>query len=280
MTPDLDSVTLAGGKLTADLADAITTVTVDYGTDAVAQLVIGCSDSASALTGTPLLIPGRVLTWRGEPWETAGRTTTRGSDNTTVHEFTCRSQLARRLRRRYKASAEKKVSPSQWVTRRVASAGGQVICQPSSKQSTIAQTSGRDRQSELDVIANLAGDLEWSWVEWGNRVIFGSRHWAWQTGPTGRLWQVTWQSNPSTDALSSEITADDDDTDNYVSGTLDLPYEYGSQLRPWDRIRMTGFGPTSDVLVDQVQITADGSSPVAVQFSQPRPPAKKSGSSS
>ncbi len=280
MKPDLDTVTLAGTKLKADLTDAITSVGVDYGTGTVAQLNIGVADSAKALSGSALLRPGTALTWRGDPWEVAGRTTTRGSDDLMTHQFTCRSTLARKLRRRYKASAEKKVSPSEWVTGRVTAVGGRATCQASSKQSTIAQTSGSERQSELDVIANLASDLEWSWVEWGNRILFGSRHWAWQTGPTGRLWAVTWKSKESTDALSSEVTYDDDDTENYLSGSLEVPYGYGWQMRTWDRIRLVGFGATATVLVEQVQITADGTTPVRVQFAQPRPPSKKAGSSS
>lgn len=278
-SPDLDTVTLAGGRLKADLTDAITEVTVDYSTGSVAQLVIAAADVA-AITGSALMRPGTTLTWQDDPWQVGGRTTTRSSDNTVLHRFTARSTLARGLRKTYKASAETKVSPSQWVTRRVLQAGGRATCQPSSRQSTIAQTSGRDRQSTLDVIANLASDLEWSWTEWGGRLLFGSRHWAWQTGPTGRLWAVTWGKDESTDALSSEVTVDDDDTENYVTIALELPYRYGKRIRPWDRIQLTGFGTEATMLVEQVSVTADGTTGVRVQASQPRPPAKKAGSSS
>lgn len=278
-TPDLTTVTLAGSKLTADLSDAITTVTVEYGTGTVAQLVLTVVDSAKALAGSPLLTPGTAMTWQQDRWQVAGRTSSRGSDDTLLHTFTARSTLARGLRRRYQASAEKKVSPSQWVTRRVAKAGGQAVCQASAKQGTIAQPSGSDRQSDLDVIANLASDLEWTWVEWGGRLFFGHRHWAWQTAPTGRTWPVTWGVDPSTDALASEFTWDDDDTENAISGSVDLPNGYGTLIRPWDRLLLTGFGAVATVLVEQVSITADGTSPVQVQVAQPRPPAKKAGSS-
>ena len=278
-SPDLDTVTLAGGRLKADLTDAITEVTIDYSTGSVAQLVIAAADVA-AITGSALMRPGTTLTWQDDPWQVGGRTTIRGSDNTVLHRFTARSTLARGLRKTYKASAETKVSPSQWVARRVLQAGGRATCQPSSRQSTIAQTSGRDRQSTLDVIANLASDLEWSWTEWGGRLLFGSRYWAWQTGPTGRSWAVTWGKDEATDALSSEVTVDDDDTENYVTIALELPYRYGKRIRPWDRIQLNGFGVEATVLVEQVSITADGTTPVRVEASQPRPPAKKAGSSS
>lgn len=278
-TPDLTAVTLASGTLTADVADAVTEVTLDYGTDTVAQLTITVTDPKAALPRS-LTTPGTALTWQGEPWQIAARSSAYGSDATLLRTFTARSTLARALRRRYKASAEKKVSPTDWVTRRVIQASGRATCQPSAKQGTIAQPSGRDRQSDLDVIANLASDLQWSWVEWGGRLFFGSRHWAWQTGPTGRTWPVTWRRDDTTDALTADLTEDDDDTDNYLTGSLELPYRFGKKVRPWDRLQTAGLGVPGLLLVEQVQITADGTSNVRIQVAQPRPPAKKAGSSS
>jgi hypothetical protein len=277
--PDLDAITLAGGKLTADIVDAVTEVKIDYSTDTVAQLTLTVSDAKAVLPAV-LLTAGTALTWLGEPWQVAARSSVYGSDATLLRTFTARSALARALRRRYKATVEKKVSPSQWVTGRATTAGGRVTCQASAKQSTIAQPSGRDRQSDLDVIANLASDLQWSWVEWDGRLFFGSRHWAWQTGPTGRSWPVTWIRDETTDVLSADLAVDDDDTDNAVTGTLELPYRFGRKVRPWDRLQPTGLGVSGLLLVEQVSITADGASPVQVQVSQPRPPAKKAGSSS
>jgi hypothetical protein len=278
--PNFDTITLAGTRLTADLTDAVTSIQVEYGTGTVAQLTLAVTDSAKALAGSPLLAPGTAMTWQGDRWQVAGRSSTRGSDDTLTHTFTARSALARSLRRRYQASAEKRVSPSEWVTRRVAKAGGQAVCQASAKQGTIAQSSGKDRQSDLDVIANLGSDQEWTWVEWGGRLYFGHRHWAWSTNPTGRSWSVTWGVDPATDALGSDLAWDDDDTENAIAGTVDLPNAYGSLIRPWDRLVVAGFGPLATVLVEQVSITVDGTSPVQVQVAQPRPPAKKAGSSS
>lgn len=276
---DLDTVTLAGKRLSADLTAAITGLTVEYGTDAVAQLTLTCTDSGP-LASSRLLVPDTTVTWLDDPWEIGGRTTTWGDDNTIVHEIVCRSTLARRLRRTYKASAEQRVSPSQWVTRRVTAAHGRAVCQPSSKRGTIAQTSGDNRQSTLDVIANLASDLGWSWVESGSRLLFGSRYWAWRNAPSGqKTYAITWGRDDRTDALSAELGVDDDDTETAASGTITVPYELGRRLRPWDLLDAAGFGRDSGTwLVEKLTITADGSTPVTVDVSQPLPPAKKAGS--
>ena len=281
MTLDTDSLRLAGSKLTADISDVLTALTLDTGTGSVAQLTITASDDKGVITGTALATPGTAVLWRGDTWQVGARTTERSSSNTTLHTFDCRSTLARMLRRTFKASAERKVSPTEWITRRVATAGGIAICQPSSKQGTIAQTSGDQRQSELDVISSLCSDQGWEWVEWAGRLWCGSRHWAWQGGATGqRMWAVTWGADPATDAISSQITVDDDDTDNVRSGSIAVPYDFGVRIRPWDRISLAGHGVDNGIyLVEKVQFTADSTSPISVEVAQPHRPVKKSGSS-
>lgn len=282
MRLDSTSLTISGAKVTADLEQVLTGLTLDAGAGSVAQLVITASDVAGTIAKTALMTTGTTVTWQGEPWQVGGRATERGSDNTVIHEFTCRSTLARRLRATYKASAEKKVSPSQWVTRRVAAAGGVAICQPSSKQGTIAQTSGDNRESELDVIANLAGDLDWTWVEWGGRLWFGSRYWAWQGNATGqRTWPITWAADPASDAISSSLAVDDDDVESRASGSITVPYGLGVRMRPWDRISLAGHGRDNGIyLVEKVTFSADTSSPISVDVAVPNQPSKKSGSSS
>lgn len=282
MNLDTDSLRLAGAKISADISDVLTGLTLDSGSDSVAQLTITASDDKGVISATPLANPGTAVLWRGDTWQVGARTTARGNDNTILHTFDCRSTLARRLRKTYKASAERKVSPSEWVTRRVATAGGVAVCQPSSKQGTIAQTSGDQRQSELDVISSLASDAGWTWVEWAGRLWFGSRHWAWQGNATGqRLWPVTWGTDPASDALATELTVDDDDTDNAATGTITIPYDFGVTMRPWDRISLTGHGVDNGIwLIEKVAFTADSTTPITVDVSQPHRPAKKSGSAS
>ena len=282
MKLDSTSLTISGGKVSADLEQVLTGLTLDAGAGSVAQLVVTASDVNGIIAKSGLMSTGTTVTWQGQPWQVGGRATERGSDNSVIHEFTCRSTLARKLRRTYKASAEKKVSPSQWVTRRVAAAGGTAICQPSSKQGTIAQTSGDRRESELDVIANLAGDLDWTWVEWGGRLWFGSRYWAWQGNAAGqRTWPVTWGKDPASDAIASSLAVDDDDIESRVSGSITVPYRLGVKMRPWDRISLAGHGRDNGMyLVEKVTFSADTSTPISIDVAVPNRPSKKSGSSS
>jgi len=281
MTVDTATLRLGSARLGADIEQVLTGLTLDASSDSVAQLTVTASDDNGIIAASNLAATGTALTWMGQAWQVAAITTRWGEDNTIGHSFDCRSALARRLRRTYKASAEKKVSPSQWVTGRVTAAGGIAICQPSSKQGTIAQSSGSDRQSELDVIANLASDLDWSWCEWGGRLWFGSRYWAWSGNATGqRLWPVTRGTSPASDAISVEATIDSDTTDNLATGTVTVPYGYGVKVRPWDRVRLAGYGQRDGVwLVDAISVTADGFSPVSLTIAQPHLPAKKKGSS-
>lgn len=280
--PDTAALRLSGTKLTADLDAAITGITVQSSEGSVANLSVTSADPAGVLMKSAFAKTGTTVTWYDDTWQVAGLTTRWGSDNTIEHSIDCRSSLARQLRKRYRASVEKKVSPSEWVARRVRSAGGVAVCQPSSRQATIAQTSGAQRQSELDVIADLASQAEWSWVEWGGRLWFGSRHWAWSGNASGqRLWPVTRASNPASDHIEAEISQDDDDTANRASGTVTVPYGYGVRIRPWDRLQLSGYGNRDGIyLVDQVSIEADLVRPIQLGISRPRPPAKKSGSAS
>lgn len=280
MSLSLDRLVVRGGRVRADVASAVTALTVDASAGTVAQLTIDLDDGG-VLASSGLADVGGTVTWDGDPWQVAASTTTWSAEATVAHRVDCRSRLARALRRTYRASAERQVSPSDWVARRVAAAGGVAVCQPSAKRSTIAQTSGDERQSELDVIESLASDLGWTWVEFGGRLLFGSAHWAWTTGPAGqKTWPATWRRNPATDVQSAEITADDDDTETIATGTATLPGSVGDRVRPWDLLRLTGFGNRDgNYLVTGVSRSADPATPTSVQLAQPRRESTKAGSS-
>ena len=275
---DTETLAIAGRSASAGLADVLVSMTLDASAGSVAQLSITAKDEGSVLSS--LATTGAAVTWQGQAWMVGAVTRSRGSDNVVLVTMECRSTLAKKLRRIYRASAEAKVSPSEWVARRVKSAGGLAACQPSSRQSTIAQMGGNDRQSVLDVIASLAGDLGWDWCETGGRLIFGSRYWAWTGVPAGqKSWPVTWATSPASDALSIEVTSDDDDTDNARSGTIVVPYASGVRMQPWDRVRLAGSGVDDGMyLIDSLSVTADLVTPVSIQVSRPRQPAKKAGS--
>jgi hypothetical protein len=144
----------------------------------------------------------------------------------------------------------------------------------------IGQGGKQDRQSVLDVITDLASELEWAWVEHGNTLYFGDPYWALTGGPRLPMWPVTWKKNPRSDALEMQVNLSDDDTESRGTLDLSLPHGYGRRLRPWHRIQLSDAGRYSGTwLVQSVSYLDDDVSTVDVSCVLPRKPAKKGGSS-
>lgn len=273
--PQVDKLTLPGQRQ-ALLAELVTEIAVEYGTDQVAELTVTIADPENKITKAATGMVGTTLTFDGGRWQ-IGAVEAALTEWGTLLTIRARDPLAKKLRVTYKTSAEKKVSPGDWVKGRVKAAGGTAVVQPSSKRATIAQSKN---QSVLDVIGDLAGELEWSWTSYAGQLVFGSRYAAWQ-GKVGALptWRVTWQANPNTDALVASWTESDDNTDNRAELDLELPYGYGAQIRPWHRITAALPGATGTWLVETVSITHDGTTPVQITATQPKKPSPKAGSS-
>lgn len=279
-TPKVDRLRVAGKKLKAELAEVVIELTADYAIDSLGELRVVAADPAQRLVKTPLANFNTQVTLDDEKWSVGAFEAAFSGDELSTVTIAARSPLARRLRRRYKVSDTKKVSPSQWVTARVKAAGGKAVCQTSNKELDISQRGGNQRQSELDVIGNLASELDWSWAEHSNTFYFGSRHWAWKGGAGTPTWRVTWKTVEATDALSMSWTVSDDNAEDFANLDLELPYQAGQRLRPWHRIQLRGAGVADGIwLVDSVAVTHDGVSSVAVTASQPRKPSPKKGSS-
>lgn len=253
---------------------------VSYAVESVAELAITVVDERRRLEsgqfaslGTEIRLAGHETRWRVGAIEAEYRSALR--------TFRARSSLAQGLRKTFGSRVEQKVSPTEWVARKVKEVGGTTVAQKSNKRLAIAQSGGDEPQSVLDVIGSLAGELEWRWVEVDGVMFFGHPHWAWQGGAGTPTFRVTWADDPRTDALELSPSLSDDDL--ALGGTLDLslPYTQGARLRPWHRLELRGVGPYDGTwLVDSVEITEDGVSPVRVTAQIPRQPRKRKGSDS
>jgi hypothetical protein len=278
--PRADVVRIAGKKVAAQVADLVTDLTLDFTPGQVAELSLTVADPTGRLDNSPLAALGTTVTMTDDPtgsWEVGSIDAVYAAGITWTYR--CRSKLAKNLRTRFKAGAEVKVSPTDWVTRRVKEAGGKTVAQPSSKRVAIGQGGKQDRQSVLDVITDLASELEWAWVEHGGTFYFGDPYWALQGGTRLPTWPVTWKSNVRSDALAMSVNLSDDDTESRGTLELSLPNVYGRRLRPWHRVRLADAGRYSGVwLVDSVSYRDDDYSAVDVSCSLPRKPAKKGGS--
>jgi len=273
------NLSLLNADLTASVAQLIDSVRFDAATESVAQLTLVSHDPELALAKSKLADIGSTVKWQfgglTSLWDISTVDVEAADARVTI---AARSTLAKRLRRRVKVRSARDVSPSQWVRRVVEGAGGNAVVQKSNVRGEISQGDG---VTEWDMIADLAGDLGWSWVEWGGVVLFGSRHWAWSGGAKTPLWSATWGDSPKTDALDVSMSQTDDDPDNSAVGTVVLPWNRGVQLQPWHSLQLSGLGRWDGVyLVESVSATTDGISAVEVQVSQPRPPAPDTGTKS
>ena len=278
--PRADVVRIAGQKVAAQVADVVTDISLDFQVGTVAELSISVADPTGRLDGSPLAALGTTVTMTDDPagsWEVGSIDAVYSAGITWTYR--CRSKLAKNLRAKFKTGAEIKVSPTDWVSRRVKEAGGKVIAQPSQKRVAIGQGGKQDRQSVLDVIGDLASEMEWGWAEYGGTFYFGDAYWALTGGPRLPTWPVTWKSNPASDALSISVNLSDDDTESRGSLDLILPHDYGRRLRPWHRVQLQDAGRYSGTwLVNSVSYRDDDVSSVDVSCSLPRKPSKKGGS--
>jgi hypothetical protein len=273
--PKIDKLILPGTSF-ADLSDVVSAITVDYGTDQVAELNVVIVDPGHKVTKSPIADVGSVIIFDGDRWQVGSieAALTEWGSQVTIR---CRDPLAKKLRATYRTSAEKKVAPSTWVSQRVRTAGGRALIQQSSSRGTISQSKS---QSVLDVIGDLASELDWSWTSHGDHFFFASRHYAW-SGQLGQsAWTVTWKTDPASDALNATWTDSDDNTVNRREMELEVTYDAGYRMRPWQRINSTIPGASGYWLIESVSITHDGTTPVTVNATRPKPPSPKAGSSS
>lgn len=277
--PSADLVRISGGKIRADVSELVTSIDLDYSVGQVCELTIGVIDPIGLLDNTPLAAVGSTVTVTGSAgeWEVGAVDADYGPG--ILWSYRCRSKIARQLRKRYKAGTEREVAPSEWVARRVKEVGGRAVTQKSAKRLAIGQAGKEDAQSSLDVIEELASQLEWAWVERDGVLYFGDPYWAYTGDAKTATYPVTWKTDERTDALSLSASFSDDDTE--LAGTLDvtLPYLAGQRIRPWDRLRVSDVGRYNGTwLVESVSYPLDNVGPVNVQTTRPRKPRKKGGS--
>jgi hypothetical protein len=278
--PRADRVRIQSRKIRADLTEFITGINYDFSPEQVAELEIVAIDPTGRLARSPLAELGtevRMTDDTAARWSVGSIEATYGAGIT--WSYRCRSLLAKELRQTFKMGAEVKVSPSEWVTRRVRAAGGQAVTQPSTKRIAIGQGGKDDAQSSLDIITDLASELEWSWVEHSNTLFFGHPYWAWQGNTRLPMYPLTWKKNPRSDAIELRVNLSDDDVVNRGNLDVIVPAEYGRRLRPWNRLRVDVPGRYSGVwLIESVTFADDDVSTVDVSCILPRRPRKKGGS--
>lgn len=276
-TPDLSVLRVAGEKLKANVADAVTDLAVSWSVGTVAELSIALVDPDGRLARKDIVATGTKIVWGDSKWTVGSvdrdytgwgvRTTTRA-----------RSRLAKALRDAKRTKAEKNRTPAEWIGARVKDAGGTATVQTSPKWKVITQDND---QTTLDAIAAVASESNMAWVEFDERMYVGTPWWAYQGGPGLPTWPLTWQRKDGSDVVDLSTVLSDDDREQSGVLTVTVPQPLGTRLRPWHRIRLTGTNGDDDGLwlVTSVDVTVDGTTPVTVQAHRPRKTSPQAGSS-
>lgn len=268
MSLDVTSLRIAGSTNVADVLAVLTAMDLDASAGEVPQLTLTVSDDAGTLLRRPgILSTGAAVQWRGRDWQVASIATRAGDDNTIRHEFAARAPLARALRSKTDPGIRQGISPSAWVAAKVKGA----VTQPSNPRKVIGQRGGKRAQRTLDVIADLASDLDWSWCVRDGLLLFASRKWVLDTGPAPtKFWDLRFDAEG---LLDLDLAIDEDDDVNRASGSVRLAYDAGIDIQPWDRIRLTGAGRYDGPwLVEAVKASGDTTEPVELDLAWPRKP--------
>lgn len=273
---DLGAVLLGDGTSLADISGAVSGLTVSWAANTVAELRVELVDRNRALADHSLLALGTSVQWAGGAWEVGSVERTYAAWGLAL-AVGCRSALAKALRLAAdRTRTDRNCTPQSWITRRVAELGGSAVVEAGASRRTIVQRRG---QSVLDVMAALASDTETEWVEFDGTIYVGTAWWAFQGGPGLPMWSVSWLGGGvEAVALSGAVSADD--LTQGASASVTVPWELGSQVRPWHRLHLSGAGEPLDGawLVGDVSLDVLGESPVVLSLSRPLQSAPKVGS--
>lgn len=271
-SPNVGKLVLPGVGSTR-LSEIVTDISVEYSIGEVAELTITLADVGSSLPAKEFL--GARVRFDSEQWR-VGAVDCDNTEAGSILTVRARDPLAQGLRKSYKTSVQKNLAPQAFIGSRVAPFGGKAVVQSGAKRSTIDQ----DKDSTvLDAIDSVCSDLGWVWCSYGGTMFAGARYAFWRNKIPGvRQWRVTWKTNPRTDALAMTCFYSDDNTDSAGELELELPYEYGSQLRPLDTVRVNADNAEGVWLVESVSITHDDVSNVSVRCTIPLRTRAKAGS--
>lgn len=276
MSMDLSGFTMTSGESLTDVGQLVTGVSVNWAPGTVAELRIEVVDPQGQLQDHGLLELGTTLTWGDATWQVGSvdRTFTGYGLLTTI---SARSQLAKNLRLTSGTGALKKISPAEWIRRKVKTAGGTAICEAGARKRTIVQKKG---VSVLDVITSLASTTGVEWVEIDGTMVVGTPWWAYSGGPSLPMWAVTWKQDPATDAMSLTASVTEDDKANGASCSISLPASRARDIRPWHLVDLSGAGELLDGtwLVGEVTLDLGSTAPVSLSLTRPLKSAPKKGS--
>ena len=254
---------------------------LELSTSEMSQLDFVLSDPDFSLLASGALGLGTRIDFGDIPLEVAAAEV--GGDSTPTLAVTLRSAGIMALKRKKGALVVSDTSPTDFAQREAESVGLGFVGEPSAALPQIARTAepGEEPESSWDVITNLANELGYITFEAKGVLYFGKPTWL-IANAGGAVYTVRYPAETSADewGITSvpsirRVEVADQFTPP-VTGTITLPYDKASKLRPGDRINLVGI-PTfeAEYMVTTVPLSIDGVSPVGIGIETPTDPEPK-----
>lgn len=283
----LGQLIVVGGRLRADIAEAVTSASLSLSSTEVTQLTLTIVDNDFDVLRSGLFSAGTPRT-RGSRCDYAGlnlevravEIAARGTDN--VITVTARSMGAGNAKRKRGAHVRKGLSPTQYVALGAKAAGLKFTGQPSAKRATVAR---KKDETEWDTWQRLAQELGFLCFEAAGRVYFGKPTWLITKTQTLR---VAWNGAKTGDAIDElpNCRRSGDDAKRAAQVTAKLRGDLGEDALPGMRFVLDGV-PTfeGEYMVDTVTMdlaegaaaTVAASTPINPKPQPPPKPSRKRG---
>jgi len=274
--PSAEDVLFRGRKVTRDLKEQISNMTLDMGIDQITELTIGIEDPLFETLKSGLFDLKTPVTYRGLKLIVSVVETSQGGGlgGITVR---CRPAIVDKLKARTGVKVMKKVSPSTFVQSECKAVGATSVVQKSNKRSAVARDVKKSGEtydvastpSSWTTFRRLADELGYVLYEVEGKVYFAQ--------PTFIVAQkpkvlVSWYSQDGKEPLNiPQFRRSLDDTDIEVS--LELPLERASECIPGHGLVISGFPSFSGTyMITQVNYPLVGAGTVSVTASTVKNP--------
>lgn len=277
----LGQVVARGNGLTAQLVEAVTGANLSLSLGELTQFTLAVADPGLRILESRLLHSGGALDWWGLPMEVA--VLEPGQGTTEQLTVTARSLVGLKMKRATGALVEANTTPTEFMARRVAAAGGKFVGEPSAGRPQVGRKApgpGEAPESDWDVGQRLATELGYIAGEAAGTYYFGRPSWL-----MGRAvpWRVAWPGHPrgaaalrtgATETITLPTCRRSEQAPEAATVEAAVPWAAGVGIRPGaHRLELAGV-PTFEgaYLITGVTIEVDGTTPVTIAGATPVDP--------
>lgn len=274
--PSAEDVLFRGRKITRDLSQQISNMTLELGIDQVTELTIGIEDPLFETLKSGVFDLNTPVTYRDLKLMVAVVETSSGGGlgGITVR---CRPSVVNKLKKRRGSKVLIQISPSTFVQSECKAVKAPFTIQKSPKRGHVARDLPQkgetydeaDYPSSWTTFRRLADELGYVMYEVAGHIYFGKPTWIVAQKPKVN---VQWYSENGTEPLTiPNFRHSIDSTD--VELSLELPLERASECIPGHGLVISGFPTFSGTyMITQVSYPLVGSGTVSVTASTVKNP--------